>query len=206
MSRAGGGADRAAPFVLVITADDVVANGAFAESQRAYLEPDAAAVSSLVETLRTKKIGIVAHFYMDAQVQGVLSAAAKEYEHVFISDSLVMADAAVKMVEAGCESVAVLGVDFMSENVRAILDDAGHTDAKVYRMAAEDIGCSLAEAAQDDKYYRTLPRKARRTPSTSSTSTPRRHQGERQRHHPHHHAPRPTSSRRCFRRRRRCPG
>ena len=151
------GADRAAPFPsLVITADDVAANGAFAESQRAYLEPDAAAVSSLVETLRSKKIGIVAHFYMDAQVQGVLAAAAKEYEHVFISDSLVMADAAVKMVEAGCESVAVLGVDFMSENVRAILDDAGHTDAKVYRMAAEDIGCSLAEAAQDDKYYRYL--------------------------------------------------
>ena len=151
------GADRAAPFPsLVITADDVVANGAFAESQRAYLEPDAAAVSSLVETLRAKKIGIVAHFYMDAQVQGVLSAAAKEYEHVFISDSLVMADAAVKMVEAGCESVAVLGVDFMSENVRAILDDAGHTDAKVYRMAAEDIEVFLAEAAQDDKYYRYL--------------------------------------------------
>jgi quinolinate synthase len=32
-----------------------------------------------------------------------------------------------------------------SENVRAILDDAGHTSTPVYRMAAEEIGCSLAE-------------------------------------------------------------
>lgn len=82
---------------------------------------------------------------MDPQVQGVLMAAKATYPHIFISDSLVMADAAVKMVEAGCSSVMVLGVDFMSENVRAILDDAGHQDTKVYRMAAEDIGCSLAE-------------------------------------------------------------
>ena len=109
-----------------------------------------------MKELKAKKIGVVAHFYMDPQVQGVLMAAAKEYEHVFISDSLVMADAAVKMVEAGCDAVCVLGVDFMSENVRAILDDAGHADAKVYRMAAEDIGCSLAEAAQSDAYYEYL--------------------------------------------------
>ena len=67
-----------------------------------------------------------------------------------------MADAAVKMVDAGCEAIAVLGVDFMSENVRAILDDAGKTEAKVYRMAADDIGCSLAEAAQSKSYYAYL--------------------------------------------------
>lgn len=36
------------------------------------------------------------------QVQGVLSAAAERYPHIFISDSLVMADAAVKMAKAGC--------------------------------------------------------------------------------------------------------
>ena len=121
-----------------------------------FLEPDAAAVDALVAELSSKNIGIVAHFYMDPQVQGVLMAAKAKYPHVFISDSLVMADAAVKMVEAGCTSVMVLGVDFMSENVRAILDDAGHGDAKVYRMAAEDIGCSLAEAAQGDAYYNYL--------------------------------------------------
>ena len=73
---------------------------------------------------------------MDAEVQGVLTAARPQHPHVFISDSLVMADAAVKMADAGCETVLVLGVDFMSENVRAILDDAGKTSTKVFRMAA----------------------------------------------------------------------
>ena len=66
-----------------------------------------------------------------AQVQGVLTRAATIWPHIHISDSLVMADSAVKMAEAGCESIAVLGVDFMSENVRAILDEAGHTAVRV---------------------------------------------------------------------------
>lgn len=65
------------------------------------------------------------------QVQGVLSAAAESWPHIHISDSLVMADAAVKMAKAGCTSIAVLGVDFMSENVRAILDEAGLQDVQV---------------------------------------------------------------------------
>ena len=81
--------------------------------------------------MSAKKIGIVAHFYMDPQVQGVLTSAAQRWPHIHISDSLVMADRAVKMVEEGCTTVAVLGVDFMSENVRAILNEAGHQDAKV---------------------------------------------------------------------------
>jgi quinolinate synthase len=42
-----------------------------------------------------------------------------------------MADAAVKMAAAGCTTVAVLGVDFMSENVRAILDEAGYGHVQV---------------------------------------------------------------------------
>lgn len=84
------------------------------------------------QVLSKKKIGIVAHFYMDPQVQGVLSSAAQQWPHIHISDSLVMADRAVKMVVAGCTTVAVLGVDFMSENVRAILDEAGHKDTKVH--------------------------------------------------------------------------
>lgn len=46
----------------------------------------------------------------------------------------------------------MLGVDFMSENVRAILDEAGYSHVHVYRMAAEDIGCSLAEAAESEAY------------------------------------------------------
>jgi hypothetical protein len=68
-----------------------------------------------------------------AQVQGVLSAAADQWPHIQVSDSLVMADAAVRMAEAGCRSIAVLGVDFMSENVRAILDEAGHADVQARR-------------------------------------------------------------------------
>jgi quinolinate synthase len=61
----------------------------------------------------------------------VLAAAGESWPHIHISDSLVMADAAVKMAQAGCTSIAVLGVDFMSENVRAILDEAGLQHVKV---------------------------------------------------------------------------
>lgn len=78
--------------------------------------------------LKEKKIGVVAHFYMDPEVQGVLTAAQKLWPHIHISDSLVMADSAVKMAEDGCKFITVLGVDFMSENVRAILDQAGYSE------------------------------------------------------------------------------
>lgn len=89
------------------------------------MSPDESKVNELVSVLRSKKIGIVAHFYMDPEVQGVLTAAQKQWPHIHISDSLVMADSAVKMAKSGCEFITVLGVDFMSENVRAILDQAG---------------------------------------------------------------------------------
>lgn len=145
---------------LVITGDDVTPQGSFAETQAQYLAPDSAQVDALVKVLSEKKIGIVAHFYMDPQVQGVLSSAAQQWPHIHISDSLVMADRAVNMVEQGCTTVAVLGVDFMSENVRAILDEAGHKDTKVYRMDAADIGCSLAEAAETPLYNQYLAQAA----------------------------------------------
>lgn len=137
---------------LLITADALAPQGAFAEAQARYLRPDGAVVDALARVLSEKRIGVVAHFYMDPEVQGALSAAAERWPHVHISDSLVMADAAVKMAEAGCRAVCVLGVDFMSENVRAILDEAGHTGVAVYRMASEAIGCSLAEAAESEAY------------------------------------------------------
>ena len=92
-------------------------------------------LSCCVKVLSSKKIGVVAHFYMDPQVQGVLTSASQRWPNIHISDSLVMADSAVRMAEAGCKAVAVLGVDFMSENVRAILDEAGHTDVKVSCLA-----------------------------------------------------------------------
>lgn len=93
--------------------------------QAKYLSPDEVRVNELVSVLKEKKIGVVAHFYMDPEVQGVLTAAQKQWPHIHISDSLVMADSAVKMAKAGCQFITVLGVDFMSENVRAVLDQAG---------------------------------------------------------------------------------
>ncbi|MCB9598718.1 MAG: quinolinate synthase NadA [Sandaracinaceae bacterium] len=135
---------------LVITEDAFIPQGSFAEAQAEYLSPDPDVVSELDALLRTKKIGVVAHFYMDPELQGVLSAC--EWPHVHISDSLKMADAATTMVEAGCEHVVVLGVDFMSENARAMLDAAGHADVPLYRVAADPIGCSLAESADALEY------------------------------------------------------
>ncbi|KAL8128512.1 hypothetical protein V2J09_017667 [Rumex salicifolius] len=141
---------------MVISADGIVAKGSYAESQVRYLFPDALKVTELVNLLKEKNIGIVAHFYMDPEVQGVLNAAQKKWPHIHISDSLVMADKAVKMAESGCQFIAVLGVDFMSENVRAILDQAGFNKVGVYRMSNERIGCSLADAAATPTYMNYL--------------------------------------------------
>lgn len=141
---------------LVITADGITAQGSYAQAQARYLFPDESRVNELVKLLKEKKIGLVAHFYMDPEVQGVLTAAQKHWPHIHISDSLVMADSAVKMAEAGCQFIAVLGVDFMSENVRAILDQAGYDQVGVYRMSEERIGCSLAEAAATPEYMKYL--------------------------------------------------
>ncbi|KAK9117335.1 hypothetical protein Sjap_016282 [Stephania japonica] len=150
---------------LVIAAQGIVAKGTYAEAQARYLFPDEAKVEELVNVLKEKKIGVVAHFYMDPEVQGVLTAAQKQWPHIHISDSLVMADSAVKMAEAGCEFIAVLGVDFMSENVRAILDQAGFEKVGVYRMSNERIGCSLAEAAANPAYMNYLKSASSSLPS-----------------------------------------
>ena len=96
--------------------------------QARFLLPDELKIQELINVLREKRIGVVAHFYMDPEVQGVLTAAQKHWPHIHISDSLVMADMAVKMAKAGCQFITVLGVDFMSENVRAILDQAGFSE------------------------------------------------------------------------------
>ncbi|KAL9235611.1 hypothetical protein vseg_010356 [Gypsophila vaccaria] len=142
---------------LVISSDGLLsAQGSFALAQARYLNPNESQVDELVNLLRKKNIGVVAHFYMDPEVQGVLTAAQKKWPHIYISDSLVMADKAVKMAEAGCQNIAVLGVDFMSENVRAILDQAGHDKVGVYRMSDERIGCSLADAASTPEYLKYL--------------------------------------------------
>lgn len=144
---------------LQIRRDGLQAQGSFAESQAAFLCPDAATVAGLDGLLKAKNAGVVAHFYMDPELQGVLSACS--WPHVHISDSLVMADRAVQMAQAGVQAVLVAGVDFMSENVRAVLDAAGFADVPVYRLATARIGCSLAEAAESDAYAAYLTQAAR---------------------------------------------
>ena len=147
--------------VLRITRDSLVPEGSFAEAQAAFLQPDPATVKELEALLRSKKIGVVAHFYMDPELQGVLAAC--DWEHIGVSDSLLMADRGIRMVAEGCETIVVLGVDFMSENARAMLDAAGHSDVPVYRVATEEIGCSLAESAEKKAYGAYLT-EASRTP------------------------------------------
>ncbi|MCA9529069.1 MAG: quinolinate synthase NadA [Myxococcales bacterium] len=142
---------KAQPFPsLQITADELVPEGSFAEAQATYLRPDPGVVERLTRALRAQNAGVVAHFYMDPELQGVL--AASEWPHVYVSDSLAMADRAVQMVEQGAKTIIVLGVDFMSENVRAVLDAAGHPEVPVYRVASDAIGCSLAESAEAREY------------------------------------------------------
>jgi quinolinate synthase len=147
---------------LKITADALTPKGAFAEAQAAFLKPDPELVTRLNTLLREKNVGVVAHFYMDPELQGVLSAC--DWPHIHVSDSLAMADRAIAMAEAGVGTIVVLGVDFMSENVRAMLDASGHENVPVYRVAAEPIGCSLAESAEAAAYGAYL---------TQASETPR---------------------------------
>lgn len=146
---------------LIIRADRFEAKGAFAESQAAFLDPDPDEVRELTRLLRDKNVGVVAHFYMDPELQGVLSAS--DWPHIHISDSLAMADRAIAMAAAGVKTIVVLGVDFMSENVRAMLDASGFGHVPVYRVSDKAIGCSLAEAAESLAYGAWLT-KAAQTP------------------------------------------
>jgi quinolinate synthase len=143
---------------LRISAGSLQARGPFAQAQAAWLRPQPARVASLRALLAEKNAGVVSHFYMGPELQGVLTAC--DWPHIHISDSLAMADAAIAMARSGVKTVAVLGVDFMSENVRAMLDHAGHTDVEVVRVSAEPIGCSLAEAALAPAYGAWLNRAA----------------------------------------------
>jgi len=150
---------RAQPFPsLIVRADGYAAQGSFAEAQAEYLDPDPEVVAELEQLLRTREAGVVAHFYMDAELQGVLYAC--DWPHIHISDSLVMADRGVEMARAGAKQVVVLGVDFMSENVRAILDASGFASVGCWRVAEDEIGCSLAESAESRAYAAWLAQAA----------------------------------------------
>jgi quinolinate synthase len=144
---------------LIIRADGYSAEGSFARAQAEYLEPDPDVVASLERSLRDSQLGIVAHFYMDAELQGVLSAC--NWPHLHIADSLQMADRALAMAAGGARAIIVLGVDFMAENVRAMLDAGGYAHIPVYRVAQEAIGCSLAESAEVKTYGAYLERAAK---------------------------------------------
>lgn len=146
---------------LTVRAADLVPRGAFAEAQAAWLHPDPAAVAAVRAACERHAIGIVAHFYMDAELQGVLVRVGAP--HTFVADSLQMADVAVKMAEAGKKTIVVLGVDFMTENVRAVLDAAGHAGVAVYRLATDPIGCSLAASAEAPAYFEWLRAQGPRT-------------------------------------------
>jgi quinolinate synthase len=124
-----------------------------------YLEPDPAQVAVLTERLAASGAGVVAHFYMDAELQGTLSAST--WPHIHVADSLQMADRAVAMAKQGAKAIVVLGVDFMSENVRAMLDATGHAEVPVYRVTTRSIGCSLAESAEALAYGAYLKDAAR---------------------------------------------
>jgi len=135
---------------LTISSEGLSANGTFAESQLAYLEPHVDDVAQLDHALAKAKAGVVSHFYMDPELQGVLGGL--KWPHVFTADSLAMGDAAVKMARGGAESIVCLGVDFMAESVKATLDSQGFSHVPVYRVAEEHIGCSLAASAEAPAY------------------------------------------------------
>jgi quinolinate synthase len=130
------------------------AQGSFAQNIKSYSEPDKEVVDKLDALLEEKQVGVVSHYYMDAELQGTL--AQLKNQHVFSADSLAMGHAAVGMAKAGVKGIVCLGVDFMSESVRATLDQAGCPDVPVYRCNDAHIGCSLAEAAERDQYYAWL--------------------------------------------------
>ncbi len=112
---------------------------------------------------KEKKVGIVAHYYMDPELQGALSS--MEHKHVFIADSLAMGEQASKMVDSGeIHNIICMGVDFMAESVQANLDSHGYNHIPVYRLDKREIGCSLAEAAEKDTYMAYL-HKASKVPN-----------------------------------------
>jgi quinolinate synthase len=87
---------------LLITRDSLQPQGAFAEAQAQFLQPNAQQVAQLVELLRSKRIGVVAHFYMDPQVRslGAWRAWPAELPASHNLEDIHMCDAALSML--GC--------------------------------------------------------------------------------------------------------
>lgn len=154
------------PSLIIGANGKIEPQGVFAQAQAEYLDPDPDAVSSLSETLLEANMGVVAHYYMDVELQGILEAIKVQQMHITptpfiaVADSLAMGDLAVKMCANGATSIACLGVDFMAESVAAIMKKNGFGHVPVYRATAKAIGCSLAESAERDSYRAWLTKAA----------------------------------------------
>jgi quinolinate synthase len=155
------------PSLLIGPSGSLTPQGSFAEAQAAFLEPPSQIVEQLLDQLLSLKIGIVAHYYMDVELQGVLHSVKNRQMELYsqgvpgipktplvaIADSLKMGDDATLMCQnANVNSIICLGVDFMSESVNAILNRNGYTHIPVFRAAHQHIGCSLAESAETENY------------------------------------------------------
>eukprot|EP00531_Pseudo-nitzschia_arenysensis_P014708 CAMPEP_0116115630 /NCGR_PEP_ID=MMETSP0329-20121206/608_1 /TAXON_ID=697910 /ORGANISM="Pseudo-nitzschia arenysensis, Strain B593" /LENGTH=620 /DNA_ID=CAMNT_0003609073 /DNA_START=250 /DNA_END=2110 /DNA_ORIENTATION=- len=157
------------PFPSIVLGPDksVEPQGSFAEAQAEFLDPDMDMVDTLKEGLLKTDMGIVAHYYMDVELQGILQSLKNSHpelkNRIGIADSLKMGDQAVDMCrDHGVTSVVCLGVDFMSESVQAILGKNGFGDVPVYRATAKHIGCSLAESAETDQYRAWLQKESQK--------------------------------------------
>mmetsp|Transcript_10817 Transcript_10817/g.31484 ORF Transcript_10817/g.31484 Transcript_10817/m.31484 type:complete len:631 (+) Transcript_10817:276-2168(+) len=145
------------PSIILGPEKSIEPQGSFAEAQAQFLDPDMDMVETLKEGLLKADMGIVAHYYMDVELQGILQSLRNSHpqlkHRIGIADSLKMGDQAVDMCrDHGVTSVVCLGVDFMSESVQAILNKNGFGDVPVYRATTKHIGCSLAESAETEQY------------------------------------------------------
>ncbi|KAG7350122.1 quinolinate synthetase A protein [Nitzschia inconspicua] len=146
------------PSIIIGSKNYIQPQGSFAEAQAQFLDPDPQVVETLKHGLLKTNMGIVAHYYMDVELQGVLQALKQSHpdlqHRIGIADSLKMGDLAVQMCQHhGVTSVICLGVDFMSESVQAILHkNQLLRHVPVYRATPQAIGCSLAESAEGTAY------------------------------------------------------
>jgi len=178
------------PSIVIAADGKIEAHGSFAKAQAQFLDPDPDVVVNLTESLKQANMGVVAHYYMDVELQGTLQAIGRRQamaklesktdvpisrdetnriltmdintldSRVAIADSLAMGDHAVRMCDDGATVIACLGVDFMSESVSAILAQNGYGHVPVYRATSKAIGCSLAESAERVTYRAWLEKGA----------------------------------------------
>ena len=62
------------PSIIIGPNHALSPQGSFAEAQAAFLEPPQDIVESLLDQCIDLKVGIVAHYYMDVELQGILHA------------------------------------------------------------------------------------------------------------------------------------